>query len=268
MITEDITGEYDRFEVPKSGIPEDVLHAVAEGRGLKSDYLPSETEVEYWEIERVMENMDPRRDHDRALDAAIQRSMELYDDESYDLILTNIDYDVSRYVEEDEWGRKPRTDKWYRGEIDLMLVDIDENWVRALETKPHRGVPRDENGRPVLQAPSHEEKALEQYERQAFAFDILNEEVNGLTMHYTRENPVFESELKPEHELPDFYLGDGASSKHYWDEEAREKFSGSDNFRKFVEEFVLPANPMVFAPENKLSCREKEKGRFLESFVD
>ena len=258
MLSEELTGDQDRFSIPISSIPDDVVYEVARRRGLDGYSLPQGTEIQYWELEPTLENLDDRRDHRRALDASIGKAVELMDSRSYDLIVTEVDYDIMDLKEEDR-----RTDRWYQGEIDLMLVDTDKDVVRAVEVKPHRGLPRDHNGEPVLTAPKASEKVREQHEHQSFAFDRLNEELEGFEMHYIPEKPVYESELLPSDEIPDLWEG-----RYRGRENAMEAMSESDSFQKFMEEFVLPENPDILSEENRLTRKETGLGDFVTGYLE
>lgn len=259
MLTDDLTGEHDRFSIPISDIPEDVLYEVARKRGLDGYSLPEGTEVQYWEIEPALEDMDDRRDHERALDAALQSAVEKMDERAYDLILTEVDYDLMDRREEGAISG----DRWYQGEIDVMMVNIDDGIVRAAEVKPHRGSIRDHNGQIVVQAPTHEQKADRQHERQAYAFDLLNEEVDGFDMHYIPADTVYEKELLPGNEIPDAWDG-----RYRGREKAVRAMEESEEFRTFMEEFVLPENPEIFAPENRLTRKETGLDEFVEEYLD
>jgi hypothetical protein len=264
MLTEHLVSDSnhaDDFAVPMEVIPSDLMHEIARYRNLESEYLPHGTDVRYWEIERSLEDSDDRRDHKRVLDAAIQRAVELYDDRSWDLVLSNVDYDIRDIVEDSEFEN--RRDKWYYGEIDLMLVDLDEQWLRAYEAKPHRGRPRDHNGKIIYEAPTHKQKAEEQFRRQSFAFNVLNEEVEDFEMHYVPDDDIYETDLDPRMEVPDEWEG-----THYWSDEARRKALESDTAQNFISEFVLPSNPLIFAPENEFERKEVGKGDFIAEFLD
>ncbi|PSG98555.1 MAG: hypothetical protein BRC29_00320 [Nanohaloarchaea archaeon SW_7_43_1] len=255
------SNQADDFAIPIEEVPSDLMEDIARRRNLKSEYLPEGTDVRYWEIENSLEKSDDRRDHGRVLDAAIQEAIELYDDRSWDIVLSNVDYDIRDISEKSDFEN--RSNKWYYGEIDLMLVDLDEQWVRAYEAKPHRGRPQDHNGRLVYEAPTHEEKAEEQFRRQSFAFDLLNEELEDFEMHYVPEDDIYETELDPRMEIPDRWEG-----SYYWTDEAKDKTLESEAALSFISEFVLPENPMIFAPENEFERKEIDDGEFIAEFLD
>lgn len=257
MITEEITGDYDRFSIPIDYISEDVLYEVASRRNLNSRNLPEGTTVQYWELESALEKIDDRKDHKRALDAAISKSVDLKDDRAYDVVLTEVDYDLMDLKDE------RRNDRWYQGEIDLMMIDTDQKLVRAIEVKPHKGCPRDEKGDPILTAPTQEEKAEKQHERQSYVFDLLNEELEEFDMHYIPEPPVYESELLPGDEIPDIWEG-----RYRGKEEAMEAMEESEEFRTFMEELVLDENPEIFSRENRLTREKVGLDDFVREYLE
>ncbi|MFB6144954.1 MAG: hypothetical protein ABEJ99_00430 [Candidatus Nanohaloarchaea archaeon] len=263
MIAENITGD-ESFWMPINAIPEDILYEVGRQAGVDGLSLPEGSTVEYQEgLVPALNSIDDRRSHERALDAALEHAIERYDDRSYDLILTEVDYDITSHVEENEWGRRDKKDRWYYGEIDMMLVNIDENVVRAVEVKPDPGRMMDENGNPVDYAPTHREKVEKQHQRQAHVFDLLNENVDGFEMYYIAEDPVYESGLMPEFKVPNEYDG-----RHYWSEAAKEKAFKSDKFLSFVEHFVLPENPAIFADDKFITEERRDDGEFLQEFLE
>lgn len=268
-VTEEVTSDHDNFSLPISAVPDDILDEITRHTFFTPEDLPDLSEVRYGEVRPAMENMDDRRSHTRALDAAIQRSMERYGQDSYDLILTNVEYDLNHLVEE-----KSRSDEWYQGEIDLMLVDLDQNWVRALEAKPHPGSMVDHNGDYILQAPTHREKVERQHEHQAFAFNIMNEELDGFMWDYTPERgydqvAVFEDELHPRYKIPESYVDPDNPDEtlHHWTEEVAEKAYASEDFMTFQEDFVLQENSLSFSPDRRINVREEGRGDFLEPYI-
>lgn len=245
MVVESVTRDFDRFNVLKKDMPEGLLHQVARRRGLDGRSLPEISEVSWNEIEATLENIDPRKDHRRALDAVVQRSIDLYDDRSYDLIVANVPYDISEYEEEDSFGRKPKGDRWYQGEFDVLLVDIDNRTLREIEVKPRKGLPLDHNGEPVFEAPPHAQKARKQLERHAFAVDLLNDKLEGFDWKYIGEGDVvYEPDLHYEFEVPDSHTG-----SHYWTQEALEKACGSEEFKR-LRETLVPGRYVSLRPDD------------------
>lgn len=264
MVVEDISGDYDNFRIPASQISTELLYELAGEYGLNPETLPEGTTVDYGEeLEETLEEVDGRRDHDRALDAAIGKAVELKENRAYDLILTEVEYDIMEYRNQGSDDIFTRKQNWYQGEIDLMLVDVDNQVVRAVEVKPHKGYKLDKEGNKLYDLMTHRQKAEEQMERQSFAFDLLNEELEGFEMHFIPEKPLFESELLPEEEIPDVWNG-----QYRGRDAALRGMENNPEFRTFMEDFVIGNNPGIMAPENELSREENNLGDFIGDYLE
>jgi hypothetical protein len=77
---------------------------------------------------------DPRKDHDRVVDAIIQYNVENYEDSSIDIILKEVPYYHTGSTSPDEPEARHGKSK---GEIDVGLVNLDEGIIRYLEIKTH-----------------------------------------------------------------------------------------------------------------------------------
>lgn len=224
MISESLSGGGDNFTLKADQIPEDILYRTAERRGLNPRNLPNVASVEWWEIEKTLERMDDRWREPRGKDAVIQKGIDEYEEESYDLIITEIPFQLYDEADREWWQGERRPESFYQGEFDVAFIDIDNQIFREVEVKPRRGQPRDENGDPILAVKSHEDKAERQLERHARVFDELNNRLEDFDWKYVGEK-IIEKDLKPEYKKPDRHEGD-----HYWRDEARQRAFNSESF--------------------------------------
>lgn len=240
------------------------MYETASRMGFNPRKLHPEAEVPYGEVEDALASMDERTDHERAVDATLQYLIDRYDERSYDLILTSVDYDLTDRMDIESDGLwKGIATRRYQGEFDVLLLDVDRGMAEGFEVKPHKGPVLDSEGDPIHEDITHERRARKQSRRKAFAFEYLNENMDGFDWEYFSAGPIYESELRPEHEVPDAFSG-----SYHWDNEARRKALESENFRKLNEAMIEDGNPEIFEPETALTREKRERGDFVAEFLE
>jgi hypothetical protein len=156
---------------------------------------------------------DPRKDHDRVVDAIIQYNVENYEDSSIDIILKEVPYYHTGSTSPDEPEARHGKSK---GEIDVGLVNLDEGIIRYLEIKTH---------------PGDREYGEDQVDRCAESFTNAREQSEGFDWEMIGD-VVLSSNISEEYALPVQFTG-----TYYGEDDAIEQAENSDGFETLADEF-------------------------------